>query len=211
MPIHIKDAEKLIGSLSEELLENSHFYIDTMSELSKEDDWSFVIKSHAFIEMFTSEFIAKQTEDSKFQSIFKRLPLSDNQIGKLAICKDLGLLDKAQRRFIKFHSELRNSLVHRFENIAFSFSDHINSLSDNDLKNWKKSIIWFPVEGKAKETWYNIAVDHPKTALWFGIAQLACIFNIDSSRAKASREVNKLALETSEKLLKDLLNNQDNG
>ena len=205
MPIYKDDALKLIESYSDKFKEDFQSYIELLAKLTKEDDWSFVIKSHAFIEMFTSEFIVEQTDDKKFQGIIQRLPLSDSTIGKLAICKDLGLLDKSQRKFIRFYSELRNKLVHRFENVNFSFSEYIKSLNENQIKKWKNSIIWFPVEGNAKKTWHSIAVENPKTALWVGIVMLASLFNIDSSRKRVRRDVNKLALETSERLLSELL------
>lgn len=209
MPIYKKDASKLIKKHFDRLSNDILSYNEIISKLVKEeDDWSFVIKTHAFIEMFISEFLVKHIGDEKLERMILRLPLSDSTIGKLSICKDVGLLDKPQRKFVRFYSELRNKLVHRFENVTFKFSEYISSLTNSQIKEWKSSIIWFPVDMEAKQTWYKIAIEDPKTALWVGIVILASVFNVDSSHKILERDIDELALETSEKLLSELTENQ---
>ena len=205
MPIYKKDASKLIKKYFDRFSKEILLYNHIISKLVKEeDDWSFVIKTHAFIEMFISEFLVKHIGDEKLERLIQRLPLSDNTIGKLAICKDLGLLDKPQRKFVRFYSALRNKLVHRFENVTFSFSEYIESLNKSQIKEWKNSIVWFPAEEEAKQTWHKISIEDPKTALWLGIVIMASIFNLDSSHKTFERDLDELALETSEQLLSEL-------
>ena len=208
MPIHKKDATKLIQTHFDRLSNDIRSYNEIVSKLAKEeDDWSFVIKTHAFIEMFISEYLVKHIGDEKLERLVQRLPLSDSTIGKLSICKDLELLGKPQRKFVRFYSELRNKLAHRFEDVSFCFSEHVNSLTNPQIKKWQSSLIWFPVDSKSKQIWNKIAIENPRTAIWVGIVIMASVFNIDSSHRIVKRNIDKLALDTSEKLLSELTEN----
>jgi hypothetical protein len=205
MPIYKQETTEFIKTCFDKLSNDTLSYHEIIGKLAiEEDDWSFVIKTHAFIEMFISESLVKFTGDEQFEKLMQRLPLADSRIGKLSLCKDLGLLDKPQRKFLKFYSELRNKLIHRFENVSFSFSEYLSSLNKPEIKKWQSSLIWFPLEGKAKKTWDNIAIENPRTAIWFGIFIIASVLNIDCSHKKFKKDLEHLALENSEKLFSEL-------
>ena len=72
------------------------------------------------------------------------------------------------------------------------------------IKEWKNSIVWFPEEEESKQTWHKISIKDPKLALWIGIVIMASIFNLDSSRKTFKKNLDELALETSEQLLSEL-------
>ena len=104
------------NSMAKGLIDKTEF----MLSILKTDDWSMIIKAHALIETIVTELIIAQTEEEKLKSLIERLPLSDEQIGKLKITKDYNLLTSEQRVFVKRFSELRNMIVHKFENINFN-------------------------------------------------------------------------------------------
>ncbi|RZG09022.1 hypothetical protein EXT48_02315 [Pseudoalteromonas sp. CO348] len=104
---------------------------DLLLKLVEEDDWSFVIKIHAFIEAMVTELIITQISDSRIKSTVERLPLSDGQASKLKMVKELNLLNSNERKFIRYFSSLRNELAHNIENVNFTFEGYINSLDKN--------------------------------------------------------------------------------
>lgn len=100
------------------------------NELIKEDDWSFVIKLHAFIEGCLTNAICSVLGRPELEDVIARLDTSYNQSGKLAFIKRLEILDTPQRRFIKTLSELRNDLVHNAQSIDFSFEGHMGEMTE---------------------------------------------------------------------------------
>ena len=79
--------------------------------LKAEDDWSFVIKSHALIEAACAEFLTARFGDYELLEVFSRLELSNKRTGKIAFLKELSLLNDDERRFVTELSELRNVLA----------------------------------------------------------------------------------------------------
>lgn len=100
------------------------------NELIKEDDWSFVIKLHAFIEGCLTNAICSVLGRPELEDVIARLDTSNNQSGKLAFIKRLEMLNKPQRRFIATLSDLRNDLVHNARSIDFSFERHMGEMTE---------------------------------------------------------------------------------
>jgi len=173
-----------------------------MLSILKADDWSMIIKAHALIETIITELIIAQTEEEKLKSLIERLPLSDEQIGKLKITKDYNLLTSEQRTFVKRFSELRNMIVHKFENINFNLEEHINSLDKNQKKSWLKTITWY-TDKDTKEKWEKISIEHPSIGLWFSTMMFISLTTIKIKELENSTEIDKLAYETTKALLTD--------
>ncbi|MBC2605747.1 hypothetical protein [Pelagicoccus albus] len=113
---------------------------DFLIKLLEEDDWSFVIKSHALIEASVTNLLIRRIGEPEMTKFVKRMPLSDSESGKVVLLKDLGLLDSGLRSFIRWYSELRNKLVHNLEHIDFQLESHFASLDPNQKKSWKKKV-----------------------------------------------------------------------
>lgn len=116
---YAKDFEERLGLRS-----------DFFNELIKEDDWSFIIKLHAFIEACLTHAICSVLGRPELQKVVARLDTSNNQFGKLAFTKQLGMLNKSQRRFITRLSELRNDIVHDPRAVDFSFESFMADMTD---------------------------------------------------------------------------------
>lgn len=101
-----------------------------------EDDWSFVIKSHAFLEAALTHLLADHLGKEDLLPVFAYLETSNVRTGKLAFVKAFDLLDKGARRFIHTLSELRNDLVHEVSNVGFNFATYVSSLSDKERKEF---------------------------------------------------------------------------
>lgn len=73
------------------------------------------------------------------------------------------LLDDKQRRFIRYFSELRNSLVHRLDNLGFTFENYVSTLDTNRRRNLKESVAWFADDELMRKEWETIAEGQPES------------------------------------------------
>lgn len=99
------------------------------NELIREDDWSFVIKLHAFVETCMAYAICARLGLPELEDVIARLDTSNNQSGKLAFARKLGVLNKPQRRYVSTLSQLRNDLVHDVRAVDFNLKSHMDGLS----------------------------------------------------------------------------------
>jgi len=190
--------KEFTSSMSSELKHKTDF----MLSLFDTDDWSMIIKSHALIESIVTELIIAKTEEPNLKMLIERLPLSDEQIGKLKIAKDYNILTKEQRKFIRHLSELRNMIVHKFENVDFNFNEYVKSFDRNKEKSWLKTIIWYSNEKEIEEKWEKISIENPIFGLWFSIMMFVSLTIISVKELEGSTEIKKLSEETLDKLFK---------
>jgi hypothetical protein len=101
-----------------------------------EDDWSFVIKIHAFLEAVLTHLLAEHLGQPDLLPVFAYLETSNVRTGKLAFVRAFDLLDKGARRFIHTLSELRNNLVHDVSNVNFRFPDYVSQLTEKERKDF---------------------------------------------------------------------------
>lgn len=102
----------------------------------KEDDWSFVIKMHAFLEAVLTHLLAEYLGKPDLLPVFAYLETSNVRTGKLAFVRAFDLLDKGARRFVHTLSELRNTLVHDVSNVNFHFADYVSQLNERERKDF---------------------------------------------------------------------------
>jgi uncharacterized protein YutE (UPF0331/DUF86 family) len=204
MPIYRKDAEKLVQELDDELLMQLDQHLKFMEDLVDDDDWSFVIKSHALIEASITQMLTEHSGDARFKNLFERLPLSDDEMGKILVAKLLNLLEKRERKFVQLYSQLRNKLVHRIENINFSLKAHIEDMDSSARKSWQESITWFSGDN-TRSSWKKVAIQTPRIALWVAIFILVSMCSISTYEVKGLSEIKKLALKTAEELFRETI------
>lgn len=147
-----------------------------------EDDWSFVIKSHAFLEAALTHLLADHLGKEDLLPVFAYLETSNVRTGKLAFVKAFDLLDKGARRFIHTLSELRNDLVHEVSNVGFTFAAYVNNLSDKERKEFIGAFDYALVEvvranqrqmdDRLRATLDRIVLTAPRLALVAGVAMI---------------------------------------
>jgi len=113
--------------------------LDFFPALEHEDDWSFVIKRHALLEAALARLLTQQTGRDSLLSVFARLDMSDTKRGKLAFAATLDAIPKADQKFIRKLSELRNTLIHDISNVTFSLADRVASMDKNQLKSFAET------------------------------------------------------------------------
>ncbi len=201
MYLYKDDAESLITDFKQTIISELKTHQEFILSLLEDDDWSLIIKSHALIESVVTDLIIAATEEGKLKPVIKMLPLHDEKIGKLKILKIYGLLNKEQRQFVRCLSELRNDLVHNFDNIDFTFSNHINTLDKNQKRTWKKVFSWYADDKASKLSWENASLENTKLAVWFSVYMLVSLIVVQITEIKGSTAINNTAL----KVMKDLI------
>lgn len=109
----INDLEKRIGVPA-----------GTLYAFAEGDDWSFIVKSHAFLEAILNHILTVST-DGRLENVFARMQLGGGRTGKLAFVEALELLGEPSLCVVRRLSELRNTVVHRIDNVTFSFATHM--------------------------------------------------------------------------------------
>ena len=145
---------------------------DFLINLKDEDDWSFIIKLHAFFEAALSHLLTEALGHEKLKSIFTRLELGNKQTGKIAFIKALNLLEKTDRRFIDQLSKLRNEIVHNVSKVSFDLIEYVTNLNSTEFDNFVKSFTTFFIprnpnlDADQKLFVQNLFKQHPKFAIW---------------------------------------------
>lgn len=139
--------------------------------LTEEEDWSFVIKTHALVEAGLSHLLAAAVGDPRVTRIFHRLETSNEQVGKLAFIKAMNLLPDRQRKFVRVLSELRNSLVHHVANTGFTFDAYLPTLDRGQKNQFREAFTWRmkPRPDAPLDDWHEQVFEDPKLAIWVNL------------------------------------------
>jgi hypothetical protein len=134
------------------------------------DDWSFVIKSHALIEGAISMMLGGVL-DQRLLPIFSKIELGRVDAGKLAFSKALDLTTSAERRFIVELSKLRNILAHDMRYIGFTFDSYLTALDSKQRAAFVESMAMDVAPEKAGE-WKAFVAAHPKIGVWGSVLRV---------------------------------------
>ena len=198
------EAIKLLSELKNNLTNSVIEKIDFLIPLLDADDWTMIIKSHAVLENIITNLIITKIDEPKLEKLIERLQLSDDEIGKLLITKEYDLIHEDQRTFIKKLSNLRNNIIHKYENLNFKLSEYLNSLDKNQLKAWEKSVTWFAEDLENKEQWIKMSKKTPEIVLWISIFILITSTVVKNGEYNGNNKITSLALETTKSLLKNV-------
>ncbi len=203
MYLYREQAKDLLKEVTDVAISDLEQKNEFMFSLLEGDDWSMIIKSHALVESLVTELIVSITEEPVLKSTIERLPLSDEQIGKIKIAKDYELLTSSQRTFIKKISELRNNLVHKFENIDFNLSEYITTLDKNQKKSWQKIFTWYEKDKEKNDSWSEATLNNPKLAIWLSIYMFVSLTVVKINELKGLSKIRVASLETANELLNE--------
>ncbi|GAK50685.1 hypothetical protein U14_01918 [Candidatus Moduliflexus flocculans] len=119
----------------ERLEDKLHLKRAFLSHLIEEDDWAFIVKTHAFLEAAFTHFLAEYFQEDNLTAIFARIELGNKQTGKVAFAKAIGILTEDERHLLTQFSELRNTVVHDIANVYFSLETYAQSLQNTTQRN----------------------------------------------------------------------------
>ena len=168
-------------------------------KLKSDDDWSFVIKTHALIETACTNLLSAYFSENDFKEIFSWLEMSNKKAGKIAFLKAAGLMISEEVKFVTKLSELRNRLIHNVHGINFSFSDYVSNLDKQQRKSFSNSFGYaYLVSDKNKK----LVVDdpekvlkNPKIAIWNGVKIILGLVKLQVETKNLSRDAEKSKLK----------------
>jgi len=160
----------------EEITDVRHGFVE---DLLAEDDWSFVIKLHAFIEAASTQLLVRYFQEPDLTDFLSRL----SQNRRIKLLSSVGYLGKTSRRYMTSLSGLRNRLVHNVANVNFSFSELTQGMSEEERRNFARDFIHYwamrPHEsGRIQDGFVTDedaiqkARDEPKFYVWRGAVSL---------------------------------------
>jgi hypothetical protein len=144
------------------------------------DDWTFIIKIHALIEVALNHMLAGQMRQGwlgvskpEVTELIERFPVH-GKTGKIALARALGTMSKGAESFIGVISKLRGLLVHDIKNFNFDLTAHLKTLKPQELEQWKTALT-FNLAPPVEERFRELMVAAPKFAIWNGCMSIFAI------------------------------------
>ena len=135
--IHLDDIQKI-----EELFKLPSGFI---KNLDNENDWSYVIKTHALFEALFTQLLVEELNKPALRSNIYKLPMN-GRTSKMSFLLSLNSFEevhqKTFKKFIQNLSELRNLIVHHAENLNFKFQQYYLGLSLKEKREFKNGICY---------------------------------------------------------------------
>jgi hypothetical protein len=194
-------ADELMHGHMQDLLSTLRGQMDFLSSLRDGDDWSFTIKAQALIEGAVTQSVLNHLGDQRIRKTVEVMPLVGGEVSKLALTKDLGLLNSVQRRFVKRMASLRNRMAHSIDYTNFEFTLYVASLDRDALKDWQESIVWFTDDRDARDIWQRLAITQPRATVFLGVSMLVALLTIDGSEKEMMRKIDEAAYKTTSEFL----------
>lgn len=204
MYLRKKDANALLKQFDKKLRDDLKVSIETIGKLAEESDWNFIIKSHSLIESLINDLLISKIGENELKETIEFLPLHDSKNSKLKIIKSYNLLDQKALSFIRNFSELRNRIVHSFDQSNFDFKNHVENLDKNQRKAWIKTLTWYADDKNTIEVWSNALPDKSRYAFWMAVQVLVFSLYIQMNLAKGKVEIDKISEETTQEIIKKL-------
>ena len=201
-----EQAKKLINDFGELLVIEYEEKLRFLTNLLEDDDWSFIIKSHSLIESLTTELIIARINQEILKPVIERMPLHGEIVSKINVAKSFDLIPNQQRKFVQKISEIRNNIVHKFENINFTLDEYVSGLDKNQKKNWRKTLIWEKMDNGIKQGIEKTIFETPKVALWLALSTFVNDSVQKTTLFKGYETINSESEKTVVQLIKDLEN-----
>lgn len=130
-----------------------------LATLNKDDDWTFIIKTHALLETALSHSITKTLFRPEVSNTISRM----NIHAKCQLAEDLHVIESAQVKFIKATTEIRNRLVHNITHVTFNLKLNLSKWPD-------KKVAWFLASNELDPKVHApICRDEPRFIIYHGL------------------------------------------
>jgi hypothetical protein len=156
-------------------------------QLVKNDDWSFVVKLNALFEAACTQALIVRLSCPELTDNLAHLDFADNKKGKVRLCFNIGIINDEQRLALNELAELRNSLVHKIENVDFSFDKYVRGLSEGKkttlVKRWGWSFsdtLSFHGTTVSKT---SFIFENLKTVIWLTCADILACLHVEFENA----------------------------
>jgi hypothetical protein len=184
-----KELLENVASLEKHLGLSDGFFL----RLREEDDWSFIIKTHALVETAFTRLLEGLVGPSLAKFV-NTLDLSGGRHSKLELLRLLGDTDSIDVRFVRGLSRIRNRLVHNITHVGFVIADYVSGLSAQDANLFvtETCVIFYNQKASSsdRERQRAAVLARPKLFIWrtaLFFLSLTSI-RIDTQRMKTENE-----------------------
>lgn len=165
-----------IKKFEEELSLPKNFF----NKLIDEDDWTFIIKLSALLEAVTTNILIEKIDYRNLEESISFMDYANPRTGRIKFLKDMNVLSKEHYKVLEKFALLRNQVVHKIENVDFSFDKYIEGFDKGQKKSFVKDFgLGINDEIKIKDikiSKHDFVLENPKLAIWITIGEvIACI------------------------------------
>ena len=147
------------------------------------DDWSFVLKLHAFFEGCLAQLLQEKLKRERFRQ--HQMTPHDSFVSRLYLADRMKLLEPDRKMFLQSLNSLRNQITHQLRFIDFDLPRYIDDLSDRDFRKLalhlctglenitladcrlSKLPTKRPVRHSSKTVREHVFLHYPKFSIWF--------------------------------------------
>ena len=157
--------------------------------LRDEDDWSFIIKVQALLELALAYLIQSELGRPELAKFLEQLSLNGKS-SKLTIIKALGLLDQSHYSYLKLLADLRNKVAHNIKYVGFNLSEYLKDKSDPQLREFVMTAACLPSDTELKLTKKDrmVLLAKPRTYLWYGAMDCLVVVYLKDQLAEQARQ-----------------------
>jgi hypothetical protein len=154
-----------------------------LTELQNEpDDWSFVVKAHAFLESVICTLLSLHLRKPALEEV---LALKVEMHARIEMTKALNITNGRDRKVMRDLGTLRNGLVHNARETGFKFAEHFKN------KDARKNFATFGQEladpvGEPPVQRAAFIEANPKTAIFHDVVRIA--FYVDTEQKAVDAE-----------------------
>lgn len=102
------------------------------------DDWTFVLKLHAFFEGILTKLVQRQLSLAK--NYQETMTPRDSFVSRVHLAERLRVMEPDYREFLLALNRLRNDLTHNIGFIAFQLEEYVDELSDLEFRRRAKTL-----------------------------------------------------------------------
>lgn len=165
---------------------------DFYNKVCQENDWNFVIQSHALLETIVTKCL-EDYSDKRLIKIVHGIPLC-GEISKTSMLRDLDLLSGCERTFLKRFSEIRNVIVHDIRHLNFSIKEYFQDMDKEKRRAWiSNSHDLF--DHIARQSIHDHFLRNPRAMLEDMVRSMFVIISLVHDRAMLEKETLKLKEE----------------
>ncbi len=158
------------------------------TSLINEDDWSFVIKLSAFLEAVCTDILLTKFKDEKLENSLALLDYANPRCGKINFLEKMQVLEKEQAQVLYELATIRNNIVHKVENINFTFENYIKGLDKPQkqafVKKFGHGINETITFKDLKIQKFDFVMENPIYAIWITIEEIVACFYLEKELEK---------------------------
>jgi hypothetical protein len=129
-----------------------------------DDDWTFIIKIHALIEVALNHMILGHLRYPELSEIIGALGIQ-GRVSKLAFVEAFNLLPANGVKFIKLISKVRKTLVHDIKNFDFDLRKYLSELEKSQQNDWKVGLT-FCLSSPVPQGFLDFSVLKPRFSIF---------------------------------------------